>query len=590
MKYTVDNIEVLQNIEHIRKRPMMYIQNTSLDGLHQLCLEILNNSVDEFMNGHVSKIIMNINDDQVEIIDDGRGIPYEIHPKTKMSTLTTVLTYTGSGGKFDHKTYSVSAGLHGVGMTVVNALSEWLEVTSATSMEKMAVQGFKFGVPESDIKVIKNTLGHTGLVVKFNPDSGVFGKTKINLDTVNRWAKELSYLCPNLELVVNGESYLNKHGLRAYLSEILDSRNLDIVHDPVYIKTDLVDAAFVWTDGEEEVCHSFVNCSRTPEGGTHVVEFRRAVSKAFGDNTGYQNDDIRVGLVSLIHVKLADPEFKGQTKSRLLNKESGVFEAVIDPISKFVVTNDKIIKEIVGRAVRINKARELVKKEKRAIRGIVRRKKGILPGKLAESPKAKPADRELYLVEGDGAGGSAKKARDASYQEVLPLRGKIPNASRSNSILNNEEIQAIISAVGCGIGEDCNVKNSRIGKLILLMDADPDGKHITALVLNFIYRYMKNLIENGMVYTINSPLFVAASKDERYFGYTLDEVVKKAPKNSIVSRIKGHGECDAKELRNYAFSTKTRRLYKIEMKDFENIDAIMGDDSLARKEILGIEV
>lgn len=613
-KYDAESIEVLQNVEHIRKRPGMYVADTRKAGMHQLAKEVLDNSVDEYMGGHATKIIVSLRTEsnQLTIVDDGRGIPVGIHKKTGMSALATVFLQAGAGGKFTEGAYSVSAGLHGVGVTVVNALSSSVIVTSSCDghdHELGFVQGkLHKNCADGKPKIRKQTIPH-GTSVSFIPDTEIFGKKcKFDPDVLREMLRNTAYLCAGLSfhLLVDeepAEIFHQEGGLKQFVEDHIKAEKGGALHPVQVFRSDAMEVAFVWTDASDEKWFSYVNCSPTPLGGTHVTGLKRLITNTLAPKATKQieNDDLRVGLRVAIHCKVKSPQFKGQTKDALQNKETAteVYEAMKDTVTKFLHVQAKTVESIINRAVKLKSARERFEKEKDATKGVVtfnRNKRGILPAdKFAEAPDCKPEERETFLVEGESAGGTVKQARDTYFQEVLGLKGKIPNALRNSkgTMLENQEIKLIITAVGAGIGDKCDPKKARISKLLLLMDADPDGAHITALMISFLNRYMAPIVEAGMVWVVKSPLFKAQYKDQNIYGDTIEEVMSRLPKNAKpdITRFKGHGEAQPEDLQYYAMNSATRKLIRItrDAATDEQLMGLMGADTGARRMLLGLE-
>lgn len=613
-RYDAATIEVVQNVEHVRRRPGMYIMDTRKAGMHQLVREIVANSVDEYLGGHATAvdIVLSTETNTITIRDDGRGIPVDVHPKTNMSAIATVFLIAGAGGKFAEGAYSVSAGLHGVGVTVVNALSINVHAISHRGGHdhhikfergKLASR-FKDGMPEA-VRQKPTTRTPHGTTITFTPDPEIFGnKLKFEPEALREMLRDTSYLCSGLTLTLKvdedeAETYHQEDGLKGFVEHQIAASKREPLHAIQTFKNDSIEAAFVWTDGRDESWNSYVNCSPTPEGGTHQTGLKRLITNALSPKAtkAIESDDLRVGLVVALHCKVKQPQFKGQTKTKLQNKEteSEVYEALKDVVNNFVTTNARVVESIINRAVKLKGARDRFEREKDASKNIVtfnRNKKGVLPGKLAEAPNCTPEERELFLVEGESAGGSAKKARNFN-QEVLGLKGKIPNAQQKakTSLFENEEIQAIITAIGAGVGEKCDPRKARIGKLMLLMDADPDGLHITALMLAFLNRYMAPIIEAGMVWVVRAPLFRAVWKDQVVYGDTIEDCAKSLPKAAkpIITRFKGHGEANVVDIQHYAMNTSTRKLLRVERDTStdEDIATLMGQDSAYRKALLG---
>lgn len=613
-KYDAESIEVLQNVEHIRKRPGMYVADTRKAGMHQLAKEVLDNSVDEYMGGHATKIgvVLTTSDNVLTIWDDGRGIPVGIHPKTKMSALATVFLQAGAGGKFSQGAYSVSAGLHGVGVTVVNALSSEVQVSSTVDGVRHYMEfqqgklhpNYADGIPKKKVASIKH-----GTQVTFTPDQEIFGKkTKFDPDMLREMLRNSAYLCAGLTFTLKidneaEETFHQENGLKGFIEDHIKTDKDGALHPVQVFRSDAMEVAFVWTDASDEKWFSYVNCSPTPLGGTHVTGLKRLITNTLAPKATKQieNDDLRVGLRVAIHCKVKQPQFKGQTKDALQNKETAVevYEAMKDTVTKFLHVQAKTVESIINRAVKLKSARERFEKEKDATKNVVtfnRNKRGILPAdKFAEAPDCKPEERETFLVEGESAGGTVKQARDTYFQEVLGLKGKIPNALQKSrgAMLENQEIKLIITAVGAGIGDKCDPKKARISKLLLLMDADPDGAHITALMISFLNRYMAPIVDAGMVWVVRSPLFKAQYKDQNVYGDSLEEVMSRLPKNAKpnITRFKGHGEAQPEDLQYYAMNAATRKLIRITRDDKtdDGLVNLMGADTNARRMLLGLE-
>jgi len=610
--YGADQILVLEGLEGIRRRPGMYVGSQDADGVRHLLKEVVDNSVDEWLAGYAKTIEVEINskDHTFRVLDDGRGIPIEKHKKTNESTLITVFTNIHAGGKFEKQSYAVSAGLHGVGLKATNALSEWLLARvwrSGVCYEQRFERGkVKSSAPQLNKEL--NQRSRTGTEVLFYPDTQIFGKSRIDLDRVKQWLEETSHLCPGLKvrLIIDGEeSCFESKGLSRLVQ--MRSHGATPLHEPISLeaKDRLVSAAFLWTEEEGEQWFSACNASATPEGGKHIDGATKAISDVLSPYAKKKSVDVRDlvdGLFAAIQVLVAEPQFKSQTKDKLMNSEvkDDVYAFIYPQLKAFFDQNKKLADKIVARAIEIKKARDSYKKLRGAIGQTAAKKdaKGILPDKLVEAMHCSPEERELFIVEGDSAGGSAKVARDPDYQEVLPLKGKIPNAVQTSpdKLLQHTEVAAILKATGVQLGpkgKTVDLANVRVGKVLLLMDADPDGSHIASLALTLFCTWMSDFVKRGYLYVVDSPLFVGVYKDQRWYAHSLSDLEKVSGKTAAqlqVSRLKGHGEADAEELRHYAMNPETRKLWKISLgsNDREIILSLMGSDSTARKTLLGL--
>lgn len=624
--YEASSIDVLEDLEHVRVRPGMYIGSQDADGIRQILKEVVDNSIDEWLAGHASELAVEIDtvSHHFRVLDDGRGIPVEKHPKTKQSTLTTVFTNLQAGGKFKKDSYAVSAGLHGVGLKATNALSEFL-LASVWRKGKCWEQEFARGNPVTKGPKSNSSRRHPlwegtrrtgdhGTEIKFKPDPEIFGDHRIQVGDVRQWLEETSHLCPGLKitLVVDGESSSFESSGLGHLVRS-QAGKAEVLHDPLEFSSPdrRTMAAFVWTDGGEDEASmgdhwfSACNASSTPEGGRHVDGAMKAIEdvlKPFSKNKRVDKRDLVDGLFAAVQVLVSEPQFKGQTKDKLLNNEAKleVYDFLYPQLKAFFDANKKLGEQIVTRALSLRKARESFKKLRAAVNktAVKKNSRGILPDKLVEAMHCSVAERELFLVEGDSAGGSAKNARDANYQEVLPLRGKIPNAAQWTlpKLLENEEIASLLKATGVQITprtKAVDMSNVRIGKLLLLMDADPDGQHIASLVLTFFARWLPDFVKAGYVYVVDSPLFVGSHKRKRWYGHSVGELEKASSMDSSklqISRLKGHGEANPEELRHYAMDPTTRKLWKISFgsSDREIILSLMDKDSTSRKQLLGL--
>jgi len=605
--YDAERIQVLEGLEAVRKRPSMYIGSTDFHGLHHLVYEVVDNSIDEAMAGFCTQITITLNDDgSATIEDNGRGIPVGMHKKYKQDALELVLTKLHSGGKFDRKTYKVSGGLHGVGLSVVNALSEWLEVRVSRG-GKINFQRYERGAPASPIKVVGETES-TGTVVTFKPDAQIFEDVIFNYETLSGRLREIAFLNKGLKVVVSepktsqANTYKFDGGLVEYVQFI--NRNKACLHEkPIYIfveKNGLsVELGMQYTDSYAENIHTFANNINTIEGGTHLIGFRAALTRTVNDyakKNGFMKgngdplsgEDVREGLTAVVSVKLPEPQFEGQTKTKLGNSDvRGIVEsAVSEKLFEYLEENPKVAQACISKAILASQAREAARKA----RELTRRKGlldvGNLPGKLADCTEKDPSKCELFLVEGDSAGGSAKQARDRTFQAILPLRGKILNVekARLDKMLKNAEIRTIITALGTSIDSEFDVSKARYHRICIMTDADVDGAHIRTLLLTFFYRHMEELIRRGYLYIAQPPLYrVKKGKNERYVftDKELSDAVQEFGQGSEVQRYKGLGEMNADQLRETTMSLHTRLLKRVTIEDAVEannlFDILMGD-------------
>ena len=622
--YGAQNITVLEGLEAVRVRPGMYIGTTSERGLHHLVWEIVDNSVDEALAGYCDKINVNILPDNViEVIDNGRGIPTDIHPKYGKSALEIVLTVLHAGGKFKNDNYKVSGGLHGVGVSVVNALSEWTEV-EVRKEGNVYYQKYHRGKPEEDVKIIANCEAEShGTTVRFKADHLIFETLVYNYFTLSNRLKELAYLNKGLTIVLTDlrkeekreEIYKFDGGISDFLNEIVKEDTTPIIEKSFYVSGEQdnvgVDVAFTYTTSQSEVIYSFVNNINTHEGGTHVQGFRTALTKVINDvgkaqgllkekDGKLQGSDIREGVVGIVSTKVPQPQFEGQTKGKLGNSEvSGIVNSVLSNALKiFLEDNPNITKTIIEKILNSKKAREAAQKA----RELVLRKSvlevGSLPGKLADCTSKKSEECEIFIVEGDSAGGSAKQGRDRYNQAILPLRGKIINVEKAglHKSLESSEIRAMVTAFGTSIGENFDISKLRYGKIILMTDADVDGAHIRTLILTFLYRYMIDLIYAGNVYIACPPLYKVTAGRQIVYAYNdlelksvLDQMNVENKKYTI-QRYKGLGEMNPEQLWETTMNPDERLLLKVSIDNAREadmlFDKLMGDKVEPRREFI----
>ena len=607
--YTAERIQILEGLEAVRKRPAMYIGSTDLYGLHHLVYEVVDNSIDEALAGYCDTIIVTIrNDSSVEVIDNGRGIPVEPHPVYKTSALEIVMTKLHAGGKFDNQAYKVSGGLHGVGVSVVNALSEVMSVEVYRN-KKMYVQNYKKGLPKGKVKKVGETKKR-GTRVVFKPDEKIFDSVEFNFDTLSKRLRELAFLNAGIKIILRDDRgkgkeniFQFKGGIVSFL-QYLNDKKTSITRKTIYFHSvrDKVDIeiALEYIDSYVESVFTYANNINTKEGGTHLVGFRSALTRVLNDflkKEGYDKkisqlsgDDVREGLVAIISVKLPSPQFEGQTKMKLGNGEvKGIVEsATIENLAQYFEENPQGVRRILDKCILSARARIAARKA----RELTRRKNALegnsLPGKLADCSEKDPSKCELYLVEGDSAGGSAKQGRDRNFQAILPLKGKILNVekSRLDKILSNEEIKTIITAIGTGIGTDeFDISKSRYNKIIIMTDADVDGSHIRTLLLTFFFRYMSDLIKRGYLYIAQPPLYNIKTAKETYYAYSDEErekILKKLDGAKItIQRYKGLGEMNPDQLWETTMNPEKRTILQVQMEDEieaeEVFTILMGD-------------
>lgn len=598
--YDARSIDIVQGISHVRLRPGMYLIDTGKGGALQLFRETLDNSVDEHLAGHADVITVLLSTDgrSFELGDNGRGIPTDIHPETKEPTITSIFTILGAGGKFRNDAYRISAGLHGVGLTVVNAVTSQCEVWTRRGKQTHH-QKFAKGLPVSLLAVSKDRHVDKGTVIRARLDPEIFGRTTLDPEAIKTHLEQVSYLCPKLKLrfkYAKGKHvYYHTEGLEAFLAARFPP--LDI--GPIKIKTETLDLIFgwVWGDSDAENWKSYVNVCPTPDGGAHVKGVQLGISAALQKWTkgkGLTGADLRNGIVGIVHALIANPQFVGQSKQKLSGEDvqTAIKNQVKDATFAWFRKNAKLAKQLVERAKLIKEQRAAYKKARAALKKTTKHTRSALPAKLAISPRCTPERRELFLVEGQSAGGTVIQARNPRYQEVLPLRGKVLNAARNDiaKLVSNEEVQAIFQSIGAGFGPDFNLARMRVGKVLLLADADSDGEHITCLLIVLFAKYMMPLIQNGHLFVVDSPLFVGENGTERWFGASKKEVLARAgrkAKHPHLSRLKGHGSSTVEDLKVYA-TGDTRKLFQVTEEKAERALSLMGDDSTIRKELLGL--
>ncbi len=618
-KYTGEQIKVLEGLEGVRKRPSMYIGGTDKGGLHHLVYEVVDNSVDEALMGFCKEIKVSINKDgSVTIDDDGRGIPIDMHPVYKVPAVQIALTKLHAGGKFDKKSYLISGGLHGVGVSVVNALSKKLIVEIKRNGE-IHQQEYSRGEPQTKLKVVgKCNPDETGTKVTFWPDGEIFSTLEFDYKTLETRFRELAFLNPGLKIKLNDEAKNQKiefyfsGGLMEFIKWINKSK--DVISKPIYFKRDAenstsVEVCIQYNTSYQENIFAFVNTINTPEGGTHVSGFKTALTRVINDyakknkmlkekDDSISGDDVREGLTAIISIKIPNPQFEGQTKAKLGNSEiKGIVDSLVtSSLSQFFEENPPIAKRVVSKAIDAAKARLAAKRAK----DLVRRKNALsvgggLPGKLADCSSKKSDNTELYLVEGESAGGSAKQARDKEYQAILPLRGKILNVEKVNPVkaLSSEEIANMITVIGAGNGEQFDISKLRYNKIVIMSDADVDGEHIKTLILTFFYRFMKELIEKGHVYVAMPPLYRVRKGQTDNYVYSdeeLKQLTSKLGGNLTVTRFKGLGEMSLSQLWDTTMNPKTRKIKKIFIEDAVEAERVftmlMGTEVGERKKFI----
>ncbi len=614
--YSAEQIQVLEGLEAVRKRPGMYIGSTSARGLHHLVYEVVDNSIDEALAGYCTKVAVTIHpDNSISVLDNGRGIPVDMH-ETGKPAVEVVLTVLHAGGKFGGSGYKVSGGLHGVGVSVVNALSERMQVQVQRDGKIYEIV-FERGKTFAPLKVIGET-ATTGTKVWFKPDAEIFEELDYSFDTLKQRLRELAYLNKGLMITISDErtgdnkEYHFEGGIISFVEHL--NRNKDVLHPkPIFIAgakdTTMVEVSIQYNDSYIENLLTFVNNINTQEGGTHLSGFKSALTRTINDYARKMNilkeaddnlsgEDTREGLTAVISLKIQEPQFEGQTKSKLGNSEiRGIVDTMVfDKLSEFFEENPGVARKIIEKTILAARARDAARKA----RELTRRKSALeissLPGKLADCSIRDPMQTEIYLVEGDSAGGSAKQGRDRRFQAILPLRGKILNVekARLDKILNNEEIRSMVTAFGSGIGADFDLEKSRYGKIIIMTDADVDGAHIRTLLLTFFYRYMKPLVENGRVYIAQPPLYLAKKGKEHWYLYNdaaLEQLAQRIGRQDFtLQRYKGLGEMNPEQLWQTTMNPAERTLLRVALEDAMAADdmfsVLMGDKVEPRRKFI----
>ncbi len=619
-KYSAENIQVLEGLEHVRKRPSMYIGSTGPDGLHHLVYEVVDNSIDEALVGYCSHISVTLEKGNIVTVEDnGRGIPVDMHPTENVSALEVVMTRLHAGGKFDKRSYKVSGGLHGVGVSVVNALSLWCEV-HVHQEGKIYYQKYARGVPEKPMEVIGKTTDKRGTITRFEADSGVFEDRDYSFDLLSNRLRELAFLNKGISISITdaripkpkNHQFEFDGGLKSFI-EFLNRNKKPIQREPICfegVKDDVVvEVSMEYNDGYNETIFSFVNNINTREGGTHLSGFKAALTRTFNDflkrskmakklDVALSGEDAREGLTAVISVKVLEPQFEGQTKSRLGNSEvRGIVESLVnEKLTDYFEDNPGVVDKILEKSVMAARAREAA----RNARELTRRKSFLestgLPGKLADCSEKDPAKCELYIVEGDSAGGSAKQGRDSHFQAILPLWGKMMNVekTRIDKVLSNEKLQPIITSLGTSAGSSFDIEKLRYHKVIIMADADVDGSHIRTLLLTFFFRYMTELVEKGYVYIAMPPLYKVSQGKNAKYAYDdaeKDRIVKYFNGKGVsIQRYKGLGEMNKNQLWETTMDPEDRNIIQITLEDAVEAEVIfttlMGEDVEPRRKFI----
>lgn len=615
-RYEAADIQVLEGLEAVRRRPGMYIGSTDVRGLHHLVFEVVDNSVDEALAGACDEIRVTLHPDGVVTVsDNGRGIPVELHPQTKKSALEVVHTVLHSGAKFGQGTYKVASGLHGVGVSAVNALSEWMEVEVSRG-GKIWHQRYEKGVPKTPVKAIGKANG-TGTKTSFLPDRKILQTLDYQFEALAQRFREMAFLTRALKITLldlrdgRETSFWFEGGIKSFVRYL--NRNRKVAHENIFhreeqVNSSLIEIALQYSDGFAESVYSFCNNINTVDGGTHLTGFRSALTRTLNDyarksnllketDENFSGEDVREGLTALVSVKLTDPQFESQTKAKLGNAEvKGQVESVLSSsLGTFLEENPRDARGIIEKCLTAARARQAA----RQARDLVIRKSALesmtLPGKLADCSERDPAQSEIFIVEGDSAGGSAKQGRERRFQAILPLRGKILNVEKAgmNRVLGNKEIQALITALGTGVGEQFDLKHLRYHRIIIMTDADVDGSHIRTLLLTFFFRHMQPLLEAGHLYIAQPPLYLIENKKEKFYAYTeeeKDKILKKEKGMKVKSRYKGLGEMNPGQLWETTMDPASRTLLKVSLEDAAAADTtfamLMGEEVPPRKRFI----
>ena len=619
-EYNSSKIQILEGLEAVRKRPGMYIGSTDLPDLHHMVYEVVDNAIDEAMAGHCDEVSVDIlPGNWISVTDNGRGIPTDIHPKARVSTVEVVLTKLHAGGKFGDGAYKVSGGLHGVGVSVVNALSEKLEVEILRE-GKSHRQSFQRGVPKAPLSAKPSNAKRTGTIVKFLADNEIFDTLEYKFDVLSSRLRELAFLNKGIKIILTDTrssqkrevTYQFNGGIVEFVN-LLDEKKKPIQKKPIYFSTEKddvrVEICLEYTEAFNEQIFTFANAIHTKEGGTHLEGFRSALTRVINDykkKLGYEKkmdapltgDDVREGLTAVIAILIPNPQFEGQTKMKLGNGEvKGIVQSVAyESLVEFFEENPPEVKKIIEKCISAASARIAARKAK----DLVRRKTALggsgLPGKLADCTSREPKISELFIVEGDSAGGSAKQGRDRHYQAILPLKGKITNVEKTklDKILSDTEVGALITAIGCGIGDEFDINKLRYHKIIIMTDADIDGAHIQTLVLTFFFRYMQPLIDGGFLYLARPPLYLLTKGKEKHYAYSDEEknkFIKQAGEAKVITqRYKGLGEMNPEQLWETTMWPENRVLLQVTMDDAviadETFIMLMGDEVAPRKKFI----